>query len=52
MHREFPSFPDEAFNVAIKGSYYEREMTIARRQNRICKVSYDDRLEVNMALDL
>jgi len=52
MMREYPSTPDEAFNVAIKGSYYEKQMVLTRKQNRICKVAYDSMLPVNTVWDL
>jgi len=26
MAREYPSFPKEAFDIAIKGAYYEKEL--------------------------
>lgn len=32
MQREYPSYPNEAFDLAIKGSYYEKELSIARQQ--------------------
>ena len=35
MQREYPSFPKEAFDLAIKGSYYEKELSIVRSQNRV-----------------
>jgi hypothetical protein len=32
MKREYPSVPKEAFELAIEGSYYHKEMTLAREQ--------------------
>lgn len=32
MQREYPSYPNEAFDLAIKGSYYEKELSNARTQ--------------------
>lgn len=52
MMAEYPSTPEEAFNVAIKGAYYEKQMTLARKQNRICKVAYDNTMPVHTAWDL
>ena len=52
MQREFPSFPKEAFDLAIKGAYYEKELSIAREQNRVTKVLYDSRLPVNTHWDI
>lgn len=44
MCREYPSYPKEAFDLAIKGSYYERELSLVRIQKRIGNVAYDNRL--------
>ena len=52
MMREYPSTPDEAFNMAIKGAYYEKHLSSARKQGRICKVAYDSMLDVNTCWDL
>jgi hypothetical protein len=52
MGREFPSYPDEAFQLAVKGAYYERELGAARQQRRICNVAYDTRIPVQTAWDL
>lgn len=52
MQREYPSYPEEAFNLAIQWAYYEKEMWLIRKQNRICKVPYDSRLDVCTAWDL
>lgn len=52
MKREYPSTSKEAFDVAVQGAYYEAEMNILRRQNRICFVPYDPQLKVNTCWDL
>lgn len=52
MFREFPSTPDEPFQVAIMGAYYEREMTRMRKQGRITIVPLDPRVPVNTFWDL
>ena len=52
MAREYPSFPKEAFDIAIKGAYYEKELGIAREQKRITQVYHDERLPVYTAWDL
>jgi phage terminase large subunit len=52
MQREYPSFPKEAFDLAIKWAYYEKELSICRSQNRIWKFYYDNRLPVLTAWDL
>lgn len=52
MQREYPSFPQEAFELAIKGSYYEKELSNVREQGRIGKYLYDQRLPVFTHWDL
>lgn len=52
MQREYPSYPKEAFDLAIKGAYYEAELSLAREQKRVWKFYYDSRLPVNTAWDL
>ena len=38
MKREYPSTPDEAFQISIEGAYYAREMAQARAQGRILAI--------------
>lgn len=38
MKREHPSFPDEAFEVAVDGQIFGRQMQFLRANNRITKV--------------
>ena len=52
MQREYPSYPKEAFDLAIKWAYYEKELSTARLQNRVWKVFYDNRLPVYTVWDL
>lgn len=52
MLREYPSTPEEAFQAAIKGAYYAKQMGEMRKQKRICKVPYEPGLPVNTAWDL
>jgi len=52
MKREFPSTPEEAFEAAIIGAYYSKQMAKARRERRICKVAYDTFALVHTAWDL
>ena len=35
MHREHPSYPEEAFMVSIKGAYFSDEMTNMRKEGRM-----------------
>lgn len=52
MHQEHPSFPEEAFEAAIKGAYYEKAMTAIRGMNRIGNVPYEPGSPVNTFWDL
>lgn len=52
MKREFPSSPDEAFEAAIEGAYFARELTMARRDGRIGRVPWEPGLPVNTFWDL
>lgn len=38
MKREFPSTPEEAFEASIEGAYLAAEMTLVRKQGRICRI--------------
>lgn len=51
MHRENPSYPREAFEVALKGAYYELEMLWLRQNDRIRNVPWDPALPVNTFWD-
>lgn len=51
MHREEPSYPREAFEVALKGAYYEAQMLAARRAGRIGLVPWQPELPVNTFWD-
>lgn len=52
MSREYPSTPDEAFEAAIEGAYFARQMVRARRDNRIGRVPFSQRLAVNTFWDI
>lgn len=52
MWREFPSYPEEAFKVSIEGTYYAKQLALARKQNRISTVPYDPAFPVNTFWDL
>jgi len=52
MRREYPSTPEEAWEVSHEGLYYSKQMTEVRSSKRICKVPYDDMLGVYTAWDL
>lgn len=52
MKREYPSTPDEPFEVAIEGAYYARQFRKLRQHKRICSVPHVDSLYVGTAWDL
>lgn len=52
MKREFPSTPDECWEVSNQGTYYSKYITQARLEKRICHIPYDDALPVHTAWDL
>lgn len=52
MHREYPSFPDEAFQVAIEGAYYAGKIRELRQKGLITTIPVSDGLPVNTAWDL
>jgi hypothetical protein len=52
MKREFPSTPQESWEVSNEGFYYGKQMAIARAEGRISKIPYDDTLPVHTAWDL
>lgn len=52
MRREYPSTPDESWEVSNEGFYYGKKMSIVRAENRICKIPYEEDLPVHTAWDL
>ena len=52
MLSEYPSTPDEAFEVANEGLYYGRLIGLTRLEKRIGFVPYDRELPVHTAWDL
>ena len=52
MKREYPSTPEEAWEVSNDGSYYSKYLQQARAEHRICKIPYDPNLLVHVSLDL
>jgi hypothetical protein len=51
MHREQPSYPEEAFEAALEGTYYVQEMLWLRQNSRIATVPWDPALPVNTFWD-
>lgn len=52
MNREYPSTPEEAWEVSNEGFYYGKQMSIARVEKRLCNVAYEEALPVHTAWDL
>ena len=52
MKREYPSTPEECWEVSNEGTYYGKYVTAARVSNRIGHVPYDDNLKVHVSLDI
>ena len=52
MKREFPSTPEEAFEVSNEGLYYGKQIAEARKEGRIRRVYYDANVPVHTAWDL
>lgn len=52
MRREYPSTPEESWEVSNEGLYYSKQMTMVRSDKRICYVPYDEEIPVHTAWDL
>jgi hypothetical protein len=52
MKREYPSTPQEAFESAIDGAYYSKQLSKARMDGRVTRLYYDPELPVHTAWDL
>lgn len=52
MRREYPSTPEESWEVSHEGLYYCKQMTMARADKRIGHVPHDPSLPVHTAWDL
>ncbi len=52
MKREYPSTPDEAFEQALEGAIFSRELAIANKHGRIGGYPFDPRYVVNSFWDL
>lgn len=52
IKREYPSTPDEAFEVNTAGLYYAIPVSIARYQHRIRNIPFDRTVKVHTAWDL
>ncbi|TIO15618.1 MAG: terminase [Mesorhizobium sp.] len=52
MRREFPSTPDEAFEQALEGAYFSKELLVAAKQKRIGGFPFVPGAVVNSFWDL
>ena len=52
MKREYPSYPEEAFEASIEGAYFANEMRQAREDQRITSVPHVPGIPVNTWWDL
>lgn len=52
MWREHPSFWEEAFDLAVEWAYFERELALMRRQQRIWEFPWNPNKPVYCARDL
>lgn len=52
MKREFPSTPDECWEVSNLGTYYAKHISEARIEKRICHVPHDESLPTFSAWDI
>ena len=51
-YREYPSVPDEAFQVSLEGTYYTRQLAEARQSGRVGFFPPDPRAPINTFWDL
>jgi len=52
MWQEYPSTPEEAFQVSTEGTYYAVQLTAARKAGRITNVPHVDGVPVNTFWDI
>ena len=52
MWQEYPSTPDEAFQVSTEGVYYAKELAKARKEGRIGRIPHRADIPVNTFWDL
>lgn len=52
MWQEYPSTPDEAFQVSTEGTYYAQQMAAARKSGRITVVPHAQGVPVNTFWDI
>ena len=52
IKRENPATPEEAFNAAIKGAYFQKQFVKIRKEKRICRVPHQSGIAVDTWWDL
>lgn len=52
MKREYPSTPDEAFEQALEGAYFDQQLSAAYKRQSIGRFPFDIRHQVNTFWDL
>lgn len=52
MWQEYPSTPDEAFQVSTEGTYYAPQLALARKEGRITRVPYMPGVPVDTFWDI
>lgn len=52
MKREYPSTPEEAFEAANEGFYFVKQISEARKENRICHLPYDEHAKTFTSWDI
>ena len=52
LKQEYPTTPQEAFEISLDGTYYETQIVQTRNDQRFCKVSYDPLIPVDTFWDL
>jgi hypothetical protein len=52
MWREYPSTPDESWQVSNEGLYYSKHMSVAQVEGRIGRIPHEEALNVYTAWDL
>lgn len=52
MYREYPAYAEEAFKVAVEGAYFKQQMSRARQEMRVGKVTVDTARPVHTSWDI
>lgn len=52
MGREYPSYRDEAFDLAVEWAYYKQQLEDMRKQGRVCDLPYNKDKPVYCVRDL